>query len=256
MSDNYHDITGLLGAAGQRPQQFTAASEPAGLDENLFLIQAELDAPAESRLARILRRLGVSDLTIPLVTATPALRRSWFGAMAIAVLFGLVAATGEEATGVDRIVVFLTLAPLLPLLGVAMAFGKGVDPTHDLVVAAPRDTFTVFLIRSITVLLASSLVLLASSLLLPAGGAFRFAWLMPSLAIAAVTFALAPRFGTRRAAAGVGIAWLVVVLAVTNASSSASMFGPITQVAALVIAAIAVLGLARSRVSFDLGGSA
>jgi len=220
--------------------------------QNLHAIHAELDAPPEPRLARILRRLGVPDLTIPVVTATPALRRSWFVAVAIAVLFALTTAGNATGVGVDRISVFLTLAPLVPLLGVALAFGQGVDPTHDLVVAAPRDTFTVFLVRSLTVLAASSVVLLATSAMLPAGGLFRLAWLLPSIAVSALALALSSRFAARRVALGIALSWLVIVLVVSGASSASAMFGPITQGAAALVAIAAVGFSVVQRSRFDL----
>lgn len=247
-----NDLERQLGQAAARPQLFGGVDpEPERMDENLLAIHAELDAPRESRLARLLRRLGVPDLTVPLVTATPALRRSWFVSVAIAIFFALSVVTNDTGSGVDRIAVFLTLAPLVPLLGVALAFGRGVDPTHDLVVAAPRDTFTVFLIRALTVLIASSAILLVSSLLLPEGGAFRVAWLLPSLAISAVTLAASSRFDPRRVAAAVGAGWISVVLVVASASSSSTMFGPVTQVVSLFVAAAAGWFVVHGRERFD-----
>lgn len=248
-----NDLEQQFAQAASRPQLFGGGElEPARMAENLHSIHAELDAPREPRLARVLRRLGVPDLTIPLVTATPALRRSWFIAVAIAILFSLSVASNNTGAGVDRIAVFLTLAPLVPLLGVALAFGKGVDPTHDLVVAAPRDTFTVFLIRALTVLTASSAILVLSSLLLPEGGAFRVAWLLPAVAISSITLAASTRFDPRRAGAIIGSAWLVLVIVVAGAASSSVMFGPVTQIASLLVAAVAGWYVVAGRERFDL----
>jgi len=248
-----NDLEQQLAQAATRPQLFGAGDiEPTRMAENLHSVHAELDAPREPRLARVLRRFGVPDLTIPLVTATPALRRSWFVAVAIAILFSLSVASNNTGAGVDRIAVFLTLAPLVPLLGVALAFGKGVDPTHDLVVAAPRDTFTVFLIRALTVLTASSAILILSSLLLPEGGAFRIAWLLPAVAISAVTLAASTRFDPRRAAAVIGSAWLVVVIIVAGAASSSAMFGLATQISSLVAAALAGWYVVSGRERFEM----
>lgn len=247
-----NDLEQQLRHAAARPQLYGGVeSEPARMAENLHAIHAELDAPRESRLARLLRRLGVPDLTIPLVTATPALRRSWLASVIIAILFALSVASNDNGVGVDRISVFLTLAPLIPLLGVALAFGKGVDPTHDLVVAAPRDTFTVFLIRALTVLVASSGILVLSSLLLPEGGAFRFAWLLPALAVTALTLAAASRVDPRRAATAIGASWIVVVVIAASASSAAATFGPVTQVVSLALTGGAAWFVMQGRERFD-----
>jgi len=241
-----------LAQAATRPQRFGGvAVDPARMQENLLAIHADLDAPPEPRLARVLRRLGVPDLTVPLVTATPALRRSWFAAIAIAVLFSLSMASNATGADVDRIVVYLTLAPLVPLLGVALAFGRAVDPTHDLVVAAPRDTFSVFLIRSLTVLAASSIVLLLGSLALPSGGLFRVAWLLPAIALSSVTLAVSSRVEPRRVAIGLSVGWLTLVVAVVSASAATTMFGGATQVGAAVVAAGAGWFVYRRRGAFD-----
>jgi len=253
-----NDLEQQLAAAAGSPQRLAGPWHDDNLasraDNNLRAIHIELDTPAEPRLARWLRRIGVDDLTIPLVTATPALRRSWFVAIAIAVLFALSATTNTNTAGVDRISVFLTIAPLVPLLGVALAFGRGVDPTHDLVVAAPRDTFAVFLIRSATVLNASSLLLLMSSVLLPDGGLYRVAWLLPGLAVTLAAMALSARWQTQRVAAALGISWIVLVIVTSSAASVAAMFGPVTQVLSLVAMAIAGWTLARQRHQFDEAG--
>ena len=207
----------------------------------------------QPRLARLLRRIGVPDLTVPLVTATPALRRSWFTAIVVALLFALSATENQTGAGADRIVMFLTLAPLIPLLGVALAFGSGVDPTHDVVLAAPRDTFTVFLVRTLTVLASSSAALLIASLLLPAGGLYRIAWLLPSVAVTALTMVLSARHEPKQVAGIVGIAWIVLVIIVSQTLSTEAMFGVATQLLSILAASVAVLVLFGRRSRFEAG---
>lgn len=252
-----NELDDLFAGAAARPERFGSEPDPATaerLDANLRAIHAELDAVPESRLARLLRRAGVPDLTVPLVAATPALRRSWFVAIAIAVLFAFSVAANEGPTGVDRIAFFLTMAPLVPLLGVAMAFGRGVDPTHDIVVAAPRDTFRVFLIRALTVLVASSVVLLVSSALLPTGGWYRLAWLLPALALTATTMALSSGRDARVVAAAVAGVWVVIVVIVGTAATPADMFGVVTQLSSIVVGAAGVGLLSRRRRSIESTG--
>lgn len=226
-------------------------TDPARVDENLLLIHAELDAPAESRLARTLRRFGVRDLSVPLVTATPALRRSWFIAVISALLFGLGSADETALAGPDDIVTFLTVAPLVPLLGIALAFGKGVDPTHDIVIAAPRDTFVVFLVRALTVLTASTVLLLPASLLLPHGGLWRVAWLLPSLALTAATMAMTSRFEARRVALATAATWVAIVITVVNLTSANAFFGLTTQVLAAIVTVGAAAFVYMRRAAFD-----
>ena len=253
-----NELDDLFASARSNPEGFGAVDPDPELatriDENLLVVQAALDAPRESLLARALRRLGVPDLAVPLITATPALRRSWFVAIAIAVLFAVSASSNEARDAVERIAIFLTLAPLVPLLGVALAFGRGVDPTHDIVVAAPRDTFRVFLIRAATVLVASSVLLLAGSAFLPAGGWFRVAWLLPALMLTVVTMALSAGRDARIVAGAVAGAWIVAVIVVTQVASSSAMFGLITQAIALALGVAGLLVLLRRRPSVEITG--
>lgn len=242
--------------SGSQPESLAgdlAAVDEAGISENLATIHVELDSVREPRLTRLLRRVGVPDLTVPLITATPALRRSWFVAVVVALLFALSATTNQTGAGPDRIILFLTLAPLIPLLGVALAFGPGVDPTHDLVLAAPRDSFTVFLIRALTVLASSSAALLIASVLLPEGGPYRLAWLLPSVAVTAITMVLSAGREPRRVAAAVAVGWIALVVIVSQAFSPAAMFGVTTQLVSLLAAAVGAFALFDRRGRFDDG---
>ncbi|MEZ5246217.1 MAG: hypothetical protein R2707_14040 [Acidimicrobiales bacterium] len=225
----------------------------ARLAANFAVIEAELDAPTPGLLARILLRLGVGEGTVPLVTATPALRRSFLVSVVVAVLFALSAANNNtSAEGVDRIVVFLTMAPLIPLAGVAVAFGPRVDPTHEVAVAAPIDGFRLFLIRALTVVGASTIVLLLASMLAPAGGPHRVAWLLPSLAATSVTMALSTRLDPRVAAGVVSAMWILIVTVAVSATDAAAAFGPTMQVLSLFVASGGAVAFAQRRRRLDV----
>lgn len=239
-----HPLEQQLAAAANDPSRYgptaTTPLDTARLDENLAVVQAVVASPAEPRLARVLRRMRVPDRAIPLITATPALRRSWIFSVLAAVLFALsVAGDNNGLDGVERIRVFLTLAPLVPLAGVALAFGPSVDPTHELVVAAPVDTFRVFMIRAATVLAASVALLSVAALLLPTGGAARIAWLLPSVALLATTMVGSIGRDPRRVAGIVSVVWVIAVIVIIRSTSAATMFGPITQLVAVVISGAA-----------------
>lgn len=242
--------------ASERPRFLAGPDAPPAdtrrSELNFAAIEAELDAPPAPRLARVLRALGVPDRTVPLITATPGLRRSWLVSVLVALLFAINAAASSTADGVERITAFLTVAPLVPLLGVALAFGPGVDPTHDTAVAAPIDGFRLFLIRSVTVLAASTLLLIGGAALVPDGGAYRFAWLLPALAVTTATLALATRFDPRVAAGGVAVAWLLAMLIATNRAGAEGAFGPGLQVASLVIALVGATVFVQRRRRLDL----
>ncbi len=249
------EVEAALGRAGQQPRFFAGPDagpdDSARMEANFAAISAEIDAPSPGLLARILKRFGADDRIVPLVTATPALRRSWLAAVAVALLFALNAASGSAAEGTDRIVIFLTIAPLVPLLGVALAFGPAVDPTHEVAVAAPMDGFRLFLVRSVTVFAASTGMLLIGSLLVPAGGVARVGWLLPALATTVVAMAAPTRVDARAAAGAVAATWVVLVVVVSQITDPGAMFGPITQLASVAVAAGAMGAFLRRRRQLD-----
>ena len=171
--------------------------------------------------------------------------------MLIAVLFALNAASTSTADGAERIIGFLTIAPLVPLLGVALAFGPGVDPTHDVAVATPVDGFRLFLVRAVTVVMASCLLLLFVALVVPEGGWYRAAWLLPSIAATTVALALSTRFDPRVASGIVAAAWLALMTVLSNQTDAAAAFGAATQLTSIAVAVMGAAVFARYRRRLD-----
>ena len=94
-------------------------------------------------------RDGIADTTGRLLTAPPVLRRSWLAA----VVFLLLATVGVVHTAGSP-PLFLALAPLLPLAGVALSYGPALDPTYEMAVVAPLHGFRLLMIRTLAVLAA------------------------------------------------------------------------------------------------------
>ena len=146
--------------------------------------------PRPNPVERFLTRCGLSEATVRVVTTTPSLRLAWTLALMAVLVFALMAAgTGEQ--GVRW---FLVVAPLLPVAGVACAYGPAADPAYELTVAAPYHTVRLILARSCAVIGTCVFLTGLTSLFLPAG-APAVAWLLPSLALSAATLALATRIG-------------------------------------------------------------
>ena len=76
---------------------------------------------------------------------------------------------------------FLVLAPLLPLAGVAVAYGPDVDPTYEIGLAAPMRSFSLLLIRAVAVLATTSVMATVAGLALDGPHWSAAAWLAPSL---------------------------------------------------------------------------
>jgi len=103
----------------------------------------------------------------------------------------------------------LLLAPVVPLLPVAAAWSRGLDPAYELVVASPRAGLELVLRRTAAALLVVIPVLALAGAL---AGASPARWLLPCLAFTAGALALGELVGLYRAATGLALGWAVVVV--------------------------------------------
>lgn len=226
-----------------------ARADVARLERNFEFVLAELDAPRRGRIERFVVRLGVPEHVARLMAATPALRWSWFAAILIALLF-VGTAVGETASADEILEGFLLVAPLVPVLGVALCYGPRVDPTHEIAVAAPIDGFRLLMIRSVTVLVTSIAINTVLSLGQPGVVVASTGWLVPALALSATTLALSSSIEGRVAAGIVAGVWVAAVLLVDElANDPLAIFGVFGQAALVVVfvAAVAVLFARRRR---------
>lgn len=222
------------------------------IEANWRAITFELDAPVPSRTERLLRRVGFSSATTRLVAATPALRRSWLAAMLVVVLIGLGAASDNP----DNISGMLVLAPLVPVLGVALAYGPTVDPVHEIGLATPIRGLRLLLIRAATVLAVAVAVLSGTVLLTAAPPSLAFVWLLPALAMTSLAVSLMTRFTPRRSVAAVSVGWAALVAIVQGATAdSLAVFGPAMQVASIVLVGVAAVVTVKRRDRFDVVSS-
>ena len=225
-------------------------SDPVSLDVGWERLDAELDVPRPGFLESLLVRTGVADHTARLLAATPVLRLSWLGAV-VAVLVMTVAAAHTVSTASSPSL-FLALAPLLPLAGVALSFGPALDPTYEMTVVAPLHGFRLLLIRTVAVLTTVLCLNVLAMLALPSYGLRALAWLLPALALTATGLALTPRLGPVLApglVAGVWVALLVIAEARTE--GTLAPYTAAGQSVAAVVAVLAVGLLYLSRDRFD-----
>ncbi|MEW2610487.1 zf-HC2 domain-containing protein [Streptomyces sp. NPDC047880] len=229
-------------------------SDPVALDTGWDRLDAELDAPRTGLLERLLVRAGVAGHTARLLAATPVLRRSWLGAV-VAVLLLSVAA-GHAVRGGEFPTLFLALAPLLPLAGVALSYGPALDPTYEMAVVAPMHGFRLLMIRTVAVLAVVLALNGLATLALPAYGLRALAWVLPGLALTATGLALMPRLGPVLAPSLVGGAWAGLLLTADMLRAGADVpLAPFTvagQGVAAVVAALAAGLLFLLRDRFDL----
>jgi hypothetical protein len=167
-----------------------------------------IDAPRAGVVERALRRLGVGDGTARLLAMTPSLHVSWLAGVGLALLFAVIAAS----SGARGMMFFLTVAPLLPVAGVAVAYGPRTDPTHELQAAAPHDQFRLVLLRTAAVLATTVPLVAVGALLTGRTGWVAAAWLLPALGLTAASLALGDYLDPLLAAVGITLGWVAVVV--------------------------------------------
>ena len=172
---------------------------------NWAVIAKQIDLPALSLIERLLARVGVADHRARLVVSTPALRLPWMVAIG-AVLAMVVLLHEARGDSSDSFFLFLVVAPVLPLAGVAAAFNGRGDPARELIAATPRSTLELILVRSVAVVgMTSILTALAA---LPFSLSWTTAaWLLPALGLSSATLALATWMPVEWAAGGLASAW-------------------------------------------------
>jgi hypothetical protein len=239
-----------LAACARCRQTLASVSDPVALDAGWERLDAELDAPRPGPVEWLLVRLGVADHTARLLTASPALRRSWLGSIGALLVMTVVAADAVRAGATP--ILFLALAPLLPLAGVAVSYGPGIDPTYEMAVVSPLHGFRLLMIRTVAVLTVCLGLNGLATLALPAYGLHALAWLLPALALTATGLALTSRLGPVLAPSLVAGGW-VGLLAVARATTEPdATLAPFTAAGQGVSGAVAVLAavllyLARDR---------
>lgn len=165
-----------------------------------------VEAPQPSRIERFLRTCGMAEDTARLLAVTPSLRGSWLTGL----LFVLVLAQFAARSGESGIALYMALAPVLPMISVAAAFGGEMDPTREMVGAAPYSSLRLLFVRTAAVVAATVVPAVVVSLLLPGSSWLTLGWLLPSLALTAV-LALAPRALTLPGAAVLSSGWMALV---------------------------------------------
>ncbi|MEU5263116.1 zf-HC2 domain-containing protein [Amycolatopsis sp. NPDC021455] len=138
--------------------------------------------------------------------ATPAMA-PWLAMIAVVALAAvLLDQVWRAALDVTAVQLF---APVLPVLGVAASWARGLDPAYEIVTATPRAGLYLIVRRTVAVLVAVLPVLGVGGWLTGTGPAL---WLLPSLAFTTGTLALGGVIGVSRAAYALIGVWVAVVV--------------------------------------------
>lgn len=171
-------------------------------------ILERVDRPSRSVMERLLAALGIREDVAKLLATTPALRAAWFAAVVLVAALALTAASIE---GGD-LWPLLVVAPLLPVAGVATAYGPALDPTYEVALAAPMSTFRLTMLRTLAVIATTLPLLLLATVLGPGDGLAPFGWVLPAGALVSVTLALSTWMSPERAGLVAVVGWLVAVI--------------------------------------------
>jgi len=213
-----------------------------------------VDAPRPSGPERMLVRIGVGEATARLVVATPTLRGPWLLAVAGVLALAAWAAQVDER----NLAMFLVIAPLGPLAGVAVAFAGGLDPTREIGLAAPYSGLRLLLIRTAAVLAVTVPIVAAAGIALPGSSWPAAAWLLPTAGLTCAALALTARMTPVVAVGVVATAWVAVTAPTTIAGRPDVAFGVGAQVfwLAVAVGGGAWLAVTRNTVTTRLGRSA
>ena len=151
------------------------------------------------------------------------MRGGWLAGVTFSILFAWFASMFGADVGIS---LFLMVAPLAPVAGVAAAFGGDADPSHEVVVTTPYSAGRLLLLRTLAVLATCTPIAMLVGLALPGPAWLMVAWLSPAVAGIAVTLALAPAIGLTPAATSVGAVWATLSIATQQSARPAGAGRP------------------------------
>jgi hypothetical protein len=160
--------------------------------------------PLERLAGRALRSPGLARALV----TTPSLLLGWVIASAAVLAVGAAATLG---TGTPYVAFF---APAVAGIGIAYAYGPGIDPAWELSQSMAVSDRMVLLVRALAVFALNAVLGLAASAASGAAAAVTFGWLVPmtavcALALAAATVTRSPNIGVAAGLAG----WVITLLA-------------------------------------------
>ena len=176
----------------------------------------------ERTAARLLRSPGLARALL----TTPSLLLPWLIATTAILAVGAL-----TQAGAGQPLVWL-IAPAVAAVGIAYAYGPGVDPAWELSCSMAVSDRMVLLTRAVTVFAVNAVLgLVASAATIGTTASahaaqLTFAWLIPMTAICALALAVAVAARSASVGAGAGVAaWLIVVLAESAASTTPGTSG-------------------------------
>ena len=193
-------------------------------------IRAHVETPRRSVVERLLGRIGVSTETSRLLAAVPAFGGAWLvGVVAVTVFAGIAALFSGES----GLALFLIVAPLAPVAGVAASLRRRCRPGARAGTVTPYSALRLLLLRTAGVL-ATRCRHRGRRLRVAGPGLAGRRLADPGHGRRVLTLLLAPLLGSTAAAATLGACWSLAVVTRPGARSTTGVVEPAMQ---LVLAA-------------------
>jgi hypothetical protein len=194
------------------------------------------DVSATERFAA--RLLGSPGLARALVT-TPSLLLSWILASLVVIGLGLLVTVSAGGPWVA------ILAPALAAIGVAYAYGPGIDEAYELTRTTAISDRMILLVRVLAVFALNALLAIIVAGFYPAAVGIAWLWLAPMAAMAALALAVATF--TRSAFTGSATAltvWGSIVFAAQLETKQVAAAGTLALIPIyLLVAAVCVVAI-------------
>lgn len=182
-----------------------------------------VEAPRPGRAHRQLVGLGLSSSDAIVVSCAVTMRAAWLLGVVGVLAFTVVSAVFADEGGVA---LFLMAAPLIPIAGVAAAYGPTADPSYEAVLTAPYAMVRLVLLRTASVLVTSVPVVVVSGLLLPTSPAVAVAWLLPAAGFIVVVLTASNWVDPAHAASAVAVGWVAAVVWATRSGDPLVLLSP------------------------------
>lgn len=218
------------------------------VDQVWARVRDVVEVPRRTVLERSLRRLGVSETDARIVAVSPAFRGAWL--VGLLALLAFVTLAGSYGAGRGQLA-FLSIAPLVPALAVALGYDPELDEALEAECATPYSRARLVLLRSAALVLVALPAFVTTSLLLP--GQIAFWWLVPAAGCTALVLALSTWVAPLAATGMVGTAWLAAVAAVARSGPAADLLGHeyVVLYAVLTACSLLLLVVRRGRLTWE-----
>lgn len=218
------------------------------VDRAWVAIRTHIEAPRRTASERLMGWFGVSGESARLLSAVPAFRGAWLLGVLTVTLFAGIAALVAGEYGLS---LFLIVAPLAPVAGVAASFGGNADPSRELAIVTPYPATRMLMLRTGGVLATSIPVMVLFGLVVPGPAWLGVAWLTPAAAGVILTLLLAPVFGSTLTGSTLGACWSLGVMSAARVSDPVTVVEPAMQLAMGALALVALAALILRQPSME-----